>query len=358
MINMLAQQERTLRMIISHDTVNQTLFDIPSPEVHSPADIENYPQRMSREQRVQMANFNLNPRTRASRNVTRNQTSMRQFTDRQAQTLSQRFTRLPYVTERPLAVPGIHLQENIANLVSTAFDPENFSPVIIRPTEQQISMATEQLRFGNIRDPYNTVCPIRQERFNQDEPVLQILPCSHLFSPEPLRQWFRTSVRCPLCRYDIRNYNPRTAIRNPYNRTADSSGGTMRPRSSSENNRTASTSGASMNQIDPSQIADFITNDIMHQVGAHGDPSGNITFEYSFATPSALMAGISGNISLLDPSRNVTDPSLNVTDASLNMTDASPNIARANSYPPSLTSLASLTDASGSRVRASRGGGR
>jgi len=35
-----------------------------------------------------------------------------------------------------------------------------------------------------------------------------------LFSTEPFNQWFSENVRCPLCRYDIRNYNPNSITNN------------------------------------------------------------------------------------------------------------------------------------------------
>ena len=33
-----------------------------------------------------------------------------------------------------------------------------------------------------------------------------ILYCGHLFSPNELANWFQSNVRCPICRYDIREY--------------------------------------------------------------------------------------------------------------------------------------------------------
>jgi uncharacterized Zn finger protein (UPF0148 family) len=46
------------------------------------------------------------------------------------------------------------------------------------------------------------------ERFEPDTEVIELLGCHHVFNPESIRSWFQTNVRCPICRYDIRDYHP------------------------------------------------------------------------------------------------------------------------------------------------------
>ena len=94
-------------------------------------------------------------------------------------------------------------------------------PVTIRPTPEQISRATEERIFDQISQPMNDRCPITRNRFNNGDTVLQILECRHCFHPQSLRTWFETSVRCPICRYDIREYNPLNVINNPYNNSSN-----------------------------------------------------------------------------------------------------------------------------------------
>ena len=89
-------------------------------------------------------------------------------------------------------------------------------PVLIRPTPEQIDRATEERTFDQINQPINDTCPITRNRFNNSDTVLQILECRHNFTPTSLRTWFETSVRCPICRYDIREYNPMNVVNNPY----------------------------------------------------------------------------------------------------------------------------------------------
>ena len=92
-------------------------------------------------------------------------------------------------------------------------------PVTIIPTPEQIERATEERIFEEILQPINDTCPITRNRFNNNENVLQILECRHCFNPVSLRTWFESSVRCPICRYDIREYNPLNVVNNPYRNT-------------------------------------------------------------------------------------------------------------------------------------------
>jgi hypothetical protein len=79
-------------------------------------------------------------------------------------------------------------------------------PIEIFPTQSQIESATRVVRFGDIIRPLNTACPITLENFNENDQVLVIRQCSHIFSNTGLTSWFRTNCRCPVCRFDIRNY--------------------------------------------------------------------------------------------------------------------------------------------------------
>jgi hypothetical protein len=81
-----------------------------------------------------------------------------------------------------------------------------FTNVIIRPTERQILDAIEIIIFNENETYNNTSCPITMEEFDDGEHICQIKHCGHNFREDALRNWFRTNVRCPVCRYDIRDY--------------------------------------------------------------------------------------------------------------------------------------------------------
>jgi hypothetical protein len=95
----------------------------------------------------------------------------------------------------------------INNLFHTFFDP-----VEIFPTPSQIETATRVVRFGDIITPLNSACPISLENFNDNDQVLMIRHCNHIFSNTGLISWFRSSCVCPVCRYDIRNHVSNNSI--------------------------------------------------------------------------------------------------------------------------------------------------
>jgi hypothetical protein len=79
-------------------------------------------------------------------------------------------------------------------------------PVEIYPTQTQIENATRVVLYRDILEPRNTSCPISLETFHDNETVTVIRECGHIFHSGQLIQWFRSNCRCPICRYDIRNY--------------------------------------------------------------------------------------------------------------------------------------------------------
>ena len=45
------------------------------------------------------------------------------------------------------------------------------------------------------------------DEFNDNDMVTVIRQCGHTFHTEHIMNWFRSNCRCPVCRYDIRDYN-------------------------------------------------------------------------------------------------------------------------------------------------------
>ena len=103
-----------------------------------------------------------------------------------------------------------------------------FNNIEVVPTQQQINNATRNLVFRDIVNPTNDVCPISLERFQSTDNVTQIRWCGHIFRRRDLLSWFNHNVRCPVCRYDIRNYTEQQSIRTNQSAAAmDISGNTV-----------------------------------------------------------------------------------------------------------------------------------
>ena len=101
----------------------------------------------------------------------------------------------------PVTSNGLGLSDFLLNFYDT---------VPVYPTRDQINNGTRQVLYSNIENPLNSSCPITLENFDESDNVTQILGCGHIFNHDSLNSWFRNHVRCPVCRYDIRNYIPRS----------------------------------------------------------------------------------------------------------------------------------------------------
>jgi hypothetical protein len=83
----------------------------------------------------------------------------------------------------------------------------NLQDVVVRPTNRQIENATELILYDN-SIPHSQ-CSITLEPFEEDEEICRIKHCLHCFKKNAIYDWFHRNVRCPVCRYDIREYrNP------------------------------------------------------------------------------------------------------------------------------------------------------
>ena len=96
--------------------------------------------------------------------------------------------------------------ERPANIFSNLFQ-SFFDPVVIYPTVSQIETATRRVLYRDIVSPINSSCPISMDTFNDNETVTIIRHCGHIFNSDELATWFQSNCRCPVCRYDIRNFN-------------------------------------------------------------------------------------------------------------------------------------------------------
>jgi hypothetical protein len=115
------------------------------------------------------------------------------------------------INDNGINVNGINDNANLFNILRTRtlntpfLDYLNTS-VIVRPTSEQIQNATREIIYRDITNPQNESCPISLDRFEPDDVVSQIIHCGHIFCQTELQEWFQDHVRCPVCRYDIRDY--------------------------------------------------------------------------------------------------------------------------------------------------------
>ena len=80
--------------------------------------------------------------------------------------------------------------------------PQNLTPVVVSPTTDQINAATD-LRMATPADE-TQLCSVCQESIVDGQALRVLRHCHHTFHRNCIDPWFRTSVRCPVCRHDIR----------------------------------------------------------------------------------------------------------------------------------------------------------
>ena len=124
------------------------------------------------------------------------------------------FNNIPYIIDsvQQYSIPSRNSTQqtrsnNFSNLLQRFFQP-----VEIFPTQSQIEAATRNVRYCDILNPLNRSCPISLENFSDLDIVTVIRQCGHIFNQHELNTWFRSNCRCPVCRYDIRNYNSNPSI--------------------------------------------------------------------------------------------------------------------------------------------------
>jgi len=183
------------------------------------------------------------------------------------------------------------------------------------PTEEQIRNSTTRTTFQEIENPINITCPISQIDFSNNDIVLQINHCGHIFSERPLLQWFNRNHCCPMCRYSITSDNSNQTIsqdnNNQTNNVTDNQ--TNITRNNSDVNISRSTSDINITRNNTSSNSNFnrdpiitrinsspnrfnsfnntnsntISNDMLNQLQTIIDTFNNeIDFEVALITPS------------------------------------------------------------------------
>lgn len=192
-------------------------------------------------------------------------------------------------------------------LLSYFWPNRTFTNVVVRPTETQIINATQNITYSENEEYNNISCPITMEDFNNGEQVFQIKHCGHNFREDALRNWFRTNVRCPVCRYDIRDYSISESSGNVVNDLSGNSINNIDTATDISNNENIDTSGNStprnnrstrLSSVDLSNAVN-LTNLIENYVAQHITPfveniNSNLS-EFDVIFPIIYYTDTSGN---------------------------------------------------------------
>ena len=216
----------------------------------------------------------------------RNTNTNRNNTNRNNTNRNNTNTNRVFLNNRPYIIDNIHTQ-NIPRTYLPILSENNpsqqrtrtselfnmftnfFDPIIIHPTPSQIETATRRVRYCDIVSPINRSCPISLENFNDNDMVTVIRFCGHIFNTDHLNTWFQNNCKCPVCRYDIRNYNSSVNNSSFYNETNNPINNQQTTNNSHQNN--SSETNDERNNITGNQPILNLFEDI----------SGNLIFDSS-----------------------------------------------------------------------------
>lgn len=214
----------------------------------------------------------------------------------------QLFNAINVPRERPV---NSFTRRNPVNFPRQTFDWDSLSltPVVIRPSQAHIRRATTNLLFREIDNPSNLLCPITQQPFESHDNVTIIDHCRHIFSRNELAEWFDSNVRCPVCRFDIREHTIESSSNTDVNRdnqTQESEETTNNSNALREDEDIdASTERHILNSLAESinsEIARLTRNESPRDEGVSDrefvmDPSGNLTYRFTLRPGSGSNPG-------------------------------------------------------------------
>ena len=198
-------------------------------------------------------------------------------TETQQQNETREFTQFPSIISNILNNDASILlsDRNIASRMGRGTGRglfNNFRDVVVYPSQEQITNATRNIEFADSSANMNTSCPITLDEFQNGDIVRQIIPCGHIFQESALRNWFTRNVRCPVCRYDIRDYMPSNT-----------------PSFGQHNNSDISNNYSTMNSID------YNTDNDTDGDGDIGPSFGNINHQNPPNTPISQRTNVTAN---------------------------------------------------------------
>lgn len=215
---------------IYENTQNQYIPHPPQQTTQTPQNQPQTPPQQNRTGRTNMYNirqpntnrpfsmpsnnrtsFTIRPIQTVPRNPMNNRPiSSQNQQDDNVESRGREFTQLPNIISNIFNTDAASLllsDRNIGTRIGRGLF-NTFRDVVVYPSREQIINATRNIEFSDSSANMNTSCPITLDEFQNGDVVRQIIPCGHIFQETALRNWFSRNVRCPVCRYDIRDYIP------------------------------------------------------------------------------------------------------------------------------------------------------
>lgn len=133
-------------------------------------------------------------------------------------------------------------------------------------------------QYSDIENPTNNTCPISQRDFSDNDIVIMINQCGHIFEPQQIMTWFSRCSLCPLCRTSIiTNDN----VRNETNEDETNETETNENMNTDNDDLIYRYFSNYNNTQEPtSNLIDQLANIISNEITREQDFSGNIQIEF------------------------------------------------------------------------------
>jgi len=107
----------------------------------------------------------------------------------------------PIISRTSINNSDNRLTQNIEGAIRESIDYIERDPLCV-----PVSIVNEEceiIPFSSIENNTQTICPIALSPFNENENVMRIHFCGHIFNENLLRENFRHRPTCPVCRHNI-----------------------------------------------------------------------------------------------------------------------------------------------------------
>lgn len=170
---------------------------------------------------------------------------------------------------------------DLLSLFNREVNFNGLNDVVVAPTQEQLNTALETITY-RATDGISSRCPITLDEFSDGDNITRIRHCGHTFNTQSIRNWFSCRVRCPVCRYDIRDYTVNEFTDSSSNRTTTDISNNVRE-TRTEYRDTITSIEETIERMRPT-ITNLVNNFFTNPNGVTSDTSNN-SFIYTFEIP-------------------------------------------------------------------------
>ena len=179
---------------------NDTILEMISYRIES----ENAPEPSPSPQIPSLFTNARNSRTRNNRHSTASSSSSQRISSR-----GEEYAISLEVLNGPAASNFDNVINNLIERLYTTINDSSYNAIVSNgiPSDEEINAKCRRSLFSDVEFVNQPTCPISLDHFTQNDRILEIIQCGHIFKEDQLRQHFTLCSTCPICRFDILSEN-------------------------------------------------------------------------------------------------------------------------------------------------------